>query len=481
METTSTTTPFDLKQLSMEFLTTVIHGAGGIIDYGAVKVVPTASAMVLLVDETALRKTERIPRKRVDVAPGQSFVVLRSGFNVDTALQELRAGRFSCISGNDVSEYLERLRKGNGRVSVVSPTRDSASDERPAIDRNAPAASSIDQSSVTATPASPLQAAGGPVFVSPAMQRIDADLSRIARFHFDVLISGETGSGKDVAAYEIHRRSDRRDLPFLTVPLATLCSSLVESELFGHVRGAYSGATETKPGKFEAAQGGTVYLPEISNLSEDLQLKLLYFMQYKRCLRVGEDPRHQERRCDVRLIMASNEDLEECVRAGRMREDFYYRIKGLGIAIPPLRERRDDIPPLVDHFLRLYLPASESIPRFTVAAMDWMRKQEWPGNVRELENFVRSLLVSATGALIDIDDVLAQPGMKRCSCRHSEIFERESGQLMEYREFTEQMQALYIEQCLRRAGNDIASAARLSGLTPHGFRKAIERLGLQKA
>jgi DNA-binding NtrC family response regulator len=190
------------------------------------------------------------------------------------------------------------------------------------------------------------------VFVSDAMKKLNYEITRLANLRVDVLLVGETGVGKDIIASQIYLRSNRFEKPFIPVPIRSLSDTLIESELFGHEKGAFSGADRLKVGKFEAADKGIVYIPEISNLSETIQLKLLQFMQYKTISRVGQDPTKSDIRLDVWLIMATNEHLVDLVAQGKIREDFYHRISGVMLEIPPLRERREDIKPLTDYFIK---------------------------------------------------------------------------------------------------------------------------------
>ncbi|MCB2206629.1 sigma 54-interacting transcriptional regulator [bacterium] len=311
------------------------------------------------------------------------------------------------------------------------------------------------------------------IFRSGRMQRLNYEIARIAQFDFDVLLLGETGVGKDLIAAEIHRRSGRSDNPFLPIPLRSLNPTLLESELFGHERGAFSGAEVAKPGKFEVAHHGTVYIPEISSLSEDIQLKLLYFMQYKSCLRVGEDPRHRERCCDVRLIFASNDDLDDLVRDGSLREDFYYRIKGLSVKIPPLRERIEDIEVLAKHFIEKYgLGAS-----FTLcdSALNDMMQYSWPGNVRELENMIKAEIPFAEDGVIAPGSL--QPyGGSHAGADDLRRYVQGRKTLPSFDRILEELRTVYFADVMRRAGRHVPTAAQIAGMSEQGFRKALRKL-----
>lgn len=227
----------------------------------------------------------------------------------------------------------------------------------------------------------------------PAMQEVYRTTRRVARSNASVLLLGETGTGKELIANAIHQLSDRAGRPFVKVNCGALSESLLESELFGHVRGSFTGAVNNRTGRFEAAHTGTIFLDEINSTTMHLQVKLLRVLQEREFERVGDT---QTLRVDTRVIAASNRNLMDEVEAERFREDLYWRLNVVPIDIPPLRERREDIPELVAHFLNVY---SEANDRFVVhidpRAMQAMQDHHWPGNVRELQNYVERAVVMA--------------------------------------------------------------------------------------
>ncbi|OYP34049.1 sigma-54-dependent Fis family transcriptional regulator [Rhodopirellula sp. MGV] len=232
-----------------------------------------------------------------------------------------------------------------------------------------------------------------------AMREVYRVTRRVAVSNASVLILGETGVGKELVAGAVHNLSHRSGRPFVRVNCGALSESLLESELFGHVRGAFTGAVSNRTGRFEAAQGGTIFLDEINSTSLTLQVKLLRVLQEKEFERVGDT---NTLRTDVRIIAASNRDLMGEVRAGRFREDLYWRLNVVPIEIPPLRKRRDDIPSLVSHFLDYY---NELNDRYVVhigpGTMEALRNYHWPGNVRELQNYVeRAVVMAETDELV---------------------------------------------------------------------------------
>jgi two-component system response regulator HydG len=241
------------------------------------------------------------------------------------------------------------------------------------------------------------------IFVSEAMARIMEMVQRVALSDSTVLITGESGTGKGLIAQKIHALSPRRPEPFVTVDCGTLVETLFESELFGHVKGAFTGANANKIGKFELAQGGTLFFDEISNISLEVQAKLLRAVQERKISRVGS---HRVITVDVRIIAATNRDLAQAIRSGSFREDLYYRLNVVSIHIPPLRQRKSDIEPLIGHFLAKYnRQLKKTVQGFTPEAMELMVDYDWPGNVRELENTVERLVVFSVGPYLELSDL----------------------------------------------------------------------------
>ena len=229
----------------------------------------------------------------------------------------------------------------------------------------------------------------------PAMQHCYRLVRQVAQSNASVLLMGETGTGKELIAKAIHRLSPRGSGPFIRVNCGALHENLLESELFGHVRGAFTGAVDNRTGRFEAAHTGTVFLDEINSTTPKLQVKLLRVLQEHEFERVGDT---QTIRVDTRVIAASNRDLLEEVESGRFREDLYYRLNVVTIYLPPLRERREDIPQLVGYFLRIYNEQNfRHVPHVQPEAMELLCRYDWPGNVRELQNYVERAVVLAPG------------------------------------------------------------------------------------
>jgi DNA-binding NtrC family response regulator len=238
---------------------------------------------------------------------------------------------------------------------------------------------------------------------SPAMQRVLATARQVAESDVTVLLTGESGTGKNVLAAAMHRWSARRNGPFVTIACTTLAEHLLESELFGHVRGAFTGAWKDKPGRLSAAQGGTVFLDEVGELSADLQAKLLRFIEEHRFEPVGGT---ETMAVDVRIIAATNRDLETEAAAGRFRPDLFFRLNVIGIRLPALRDRRQDLPALSDHILRELAARHRRAPlRLADGVLPALTAYDWPGNIRELVNALERAVVLARGETIDAEDL----------------------------------------------------------------------------
>ncbi len=238
---------------------------------------------------------------------------------------------------------------------------------------------------------------------SPAMREVFRLTRRAAATRARVLIIGETGTGKELIARAVHKLSARADGPYVRVNCGALSESLLESELYGHVKGAFTGAFDNKIGRFEAAHTGTIFLDEISSMSYRLQVKLLRVLQEREFERVGES---RTIRVDVRVVAATNQSLEAEIAAGRFRDDLYYRLNVVPIFLPPLRERRDDIPALAQFFVRRYAEENRrSVPDLSEGLMRALVAHDWPGNVRELENYIERLVVLSDGGPLTVERV----------------------------------------------------------------------------
>ena len=299
-----------------------------------------------------------------------------------------------------------------------------------------------------------------------------------------VLILGESGTGKELTARAIHDNSPRTDKPFVAVNCSAIPDNLVETELFGHERGAFTGATSSRSGLFEAANGGTLFLDEIGDLPRQAQVKLLRALQEGEIKRIGSN---DTRRVDVRVIAATNVSLRERVHAGAFREDLYYRLNVVEIELPPLRHRQDDIPLLAQHFLTKFAKrASQDIREISPVAMRLLQQHGWPGNVRELENAMERAVVFCRGTTIHPEHL---PFTATTVVDHeSEESEGHSIALpanlpdAHYRDAKQQVVHMfdryYFTAVLRRTGGNVSEAARASGLDRSNFRRAARRAGV---
>jgi transcriptional regulator with GAF, ATPase, and Fis domain len=323
------------------------------------------------------------------------------------------------------------------------------------------------------------KAFGNLVGQSAALSQIISQIDLVAPTEASVLILGETGTGKELVAHEIHRRSRRKDKPLIRVNCASIPKDLFESEFFGHTRGAFTGALKDRAGRFETAEGGTLFLDEIGEVPMELQGKLLRVLQEKRYERVGED---RTRQADVRIVGATNRDLKKEVVAGRFREDLYYRLNVFPIQVMPLRERREDIALLAKHFVELSVKALGCVaPRLTRSGIVELCNYDWPGNIRELKNVIERAVILARGGPLNFD-----LPVKQFAAPDSSRLAPKEGQSTEF--FTEaQMQIQQrenIERVLAKAKWKIkgaGGAAELLGVKPTTLLSRIKKMGLQRA
>ena len=239
---------------------------------------------------------------------------------------------------------------------------------------------------------------------SPTMKELREEIDRVARSDAKVLVTGESGVGKELVATALHTHSPRANRPFVAVNCAGIPETLLESELFGHVKGSFTGAYRDKPGKLEQAADGSIFLDEIGEMTLRMQGLLLRFLETGDLQKVGAH--RAEGRVDVRVIAATNKNLRDLISQGQFREDLFYRLNVIHIAVPPLRERKQDIPALIDHFLRHFTQHNGiNMPEISTEARQALTDHSWPGNVRELENVIERLIVRGRGATVVIDDL----------------------------------------------------------------------------
>ena len=287
--------------------------------------------------------------------------------------------------------------------------------------------------------------------ISEKMQAVYKLITTVSRHHYPVLILGETGTGKELVARSIHFSSPRKDKPFVPVDCSALVPTLIESELFGHVRGAFTGASHSKRGLFESAEGGTLFLDEIGEMPLSLQSKLLRVLQEREVKAVGATERKP---INVRIIAATNRDIAAAMLGGAFRQDLYFRLNVVQIGLPPLRERRSDIPFLVTAFLERFSEERDSAPTISEAAMRRLMGYDWPGNVRELENAIERAVALCASGIVDVDDLpshIALPIGQRLPSK---------GEVLPL----EELERRAILQALSETGGDRVAAARLLGI-----------------
>ena len=311
---------------------------------------------------------------------------------------------------------------------------------------------------------------------SRPMQEIFALIERVSRTSSTVLVEGESGTGKELIARAIHYESPRATHRFLSVNCGALPEDLLESELFGHERGSFTGAVKEKKGLFREAHRGTLFLDEISEMSPSMQVKLLRALQEKKVRRVGGN---EEEAVDVRIIAATNRDLKEQTETGQFREDLFYRINVIPIRLPPLRRRREDIPLLVDFFIKKYSEGMGIDPKkISVEAMRTLEGYHWPGNVRELENVIERALALSTSEAMTSDDLPTQL-MQPQQVSDDETILPDNG--MQLEPYLDDVRRQLMSQALERCSGTQTQAAELLGMTFRSFRYYAKKMGLTGA
>src|SRR5579875_3012595 len=307
---------------------------------------------------------------------------------------------------------------------------------------------------------------------SPAMREIFHTVERVAPTRATVLLAGESGVGKDMIARAIHQHSPRKTHPFVKIDCTALPENLMESELFGYEKGAFTGATASKPGKFEQADQGTAFLDEIGDVPGNIQVKLLRVLQDRQFERLGSNV---TRSVDVRVVAATNVDLRAALEQGRFRQDLYYRLNVVPISIPPLRARKEDIPFLAIHFVHKLANELGAIAKdISPAAIDRLLTHSWPGNVRELENTIERSLVLAPGEVLQATDLRIE------APRHATALPAaQQTPLLPEGETLEHWEQMMIREALRRANGNKSQAARMLGLTRNALRYRLSQMGLE--
>ncbi|MFP5213803.1 MAG: sigma-54-dependent transcriptional regulator [Acidobacteriota bacterium] len=318
-----------------------------------------------------------IPSLRAS-CPWMKIVVITAYASIDSAVEAMRRGAFDYLPKPFTHDQVAMLTRKTAQVRVMEQRLETLQEMLSAVAPEADFASR-----------------------NPAMQRVFEMAKRVAESEATVLITGESGTGKTILAHAIHSWSPRASKPFCSVSCPSLSAELLESELFGHARGAFTGAVKDFPGRIAGCQGGTLFLDEIGDIPLSIQPKLLRLLQEKTFERLGD---LHTRKADVRIIAATNIDLEEAVRARRFREDLYYRINVVELDLPPLRERREDILPITERLLVFFARQNHRpLPELTKEATQVIQSHDWPGNIRELRNAIERAALLATGDRIEVE------------------------------------------------------------------------------
>ncbi|HUI66548.1 MAG TPA: sigma-54 dependent transcriptional regulator [Bacteroidota bacterium] len=321
----------------------------------------------------------------------------------------------------------------------------------------------------------------GLIGASPVMREVFSLVRKVGPTDSTVLIIGESGTGKDLTAKAIHQWSKRKAHRFFAIDISTLPTALLESELFGHVKGSFTGATADTLGLLEAANHGTIFLDEIGNLALETQGRLLRVLQEKEFLPVGSTA---VRKVDLRLIFATNQNLKQLVDEGSFREDLYYRLNVFPLRLPPLRERREDIPELALHFLRKYCAASgRPVPRVRAEMMDLLMNYHWPGNVRELEHAVERLTILSEGD--EITPVQVSAALYKTESSLNSVIPKTSDELRDLKKriresSVQEIEKLFIEESLKRNDWNVSRAAREVNMQRSNFQALIRKHRIKK-
>ena len=396
-------------------------------------------------DKTGLEVLEAVKK----INPEISFVILTAYGTIENAVKAMRLGAFDYISKpvdlDELDLMIERIIEHKNLKSEIQILKNQLK-EKFKIDSF--------------------------ISHSPKMEDILSLAVRAADSKATILVTGESGTGKEVLAKSIHYVSPRKEKPFVAVNIPALPETLLESELFGHEKGAFTGADKAKKGRFELADGGTIFLDEIGDIPINLQVKLLRVLQEHQIERVGSSENID---IDVRIIAATHQNLEQKIKEGTFREDLFYRLNIVSLNIPPLRERKEDILPLIEHFIEKYAKENNRNKlSLSKEAIDSLVKYNLPGNVRELENVIERAVVLCRSEAITLNDL---PNVVKGFKAENEIPQIQSGNLIEQ---VEELEKKLIFDALSNANGNQSQAGRMLGLTERNLRYKMQKYGIKK-
>ena len=378
--------------------------------------------------------------------PDQCVIILTAYGTTEYTVKAIKMGAFDFLDKpNYPEELVPRIKKAIEQSSVFRETHSKKIDEKNRITNI--------------------------VGKSQAIQNVFDLIEKVALSKTTVLIQGETGTGKELVALAIHHHSDRSNKPFIVTNCAAIPESLLESELFGHERGAFTGAIRQKRGKCELADGGSLFLDEVGELNPTIQVKLLRFLEDNKFERVGGEETIE---VDVRIIAATNKNLQEALSKQEYREDLFYRLNKFPILIPPLRDRKEDIPLLVDHFVKMYNnELNKNINEVTLEALELLMQYHYPGNVRELGNIIERAIILQDGNSLK-SDTLSLCLMNKEEKQKNDFADKK------FREAKPLFEKEYIEDMLNKTNYNISQAAKLAGMDRTNFKDKIKKYGLRK-
>ncbi|MBN1302552.1 MAG: sigma-54-dependent Fis family transcriptional regulator [Melioribacteraceae bacterium] len=387
--------------------------------------------------------------KTKEINPAIDVVIITAYGNVDEAVAIMKSGAYDYLTKPVDLDELENLIKRVGEKKILLRENDALKSQ---LQDKFKFESIVTQSG--------------------KMENVLNIAGRVASSKATVLIRGESGTGKELVAKAVHFASNRKLKPFITVNVAALSENLLESELFGHVKGSFTGAVNTRMGRFEEADGGTLFIDEIGDIPLNIQVKLLRAIQFGEIQSIGSN---ETKNVDVRIIAATHRKLEEMIKDSEFREDLFYRLNVVSLVLPSLKERKEDIPLLVDHFIRKYSETNgKELKGMSNDALDSLMKYNFPGNIRELENIIERAVILARENIITIDDLPPQLGF---STPDSQIDPYNLN--YDYEEKLKAFETVMIQEALTRSEGNQSAAARILNITERHLRSRLERLGLK--